>query len=65
MSVLSVFIVGCAIFVVALAGYMCGRLHEQYVRDQTEPERPADWAQELAHRDPQRLVNLFREGRFQ
>lgn len=60
---MSVFLVGAAILLLALAGYACGRLHEQFLAEQN-PERPADWAQHLAHEDPQRLVNLFRQGRL-
>ncbi len=60
---MSVFLVGATILLLALAGYVCGRLHAEFLDDQREPERPADWAQRLAHEDPQRLVNLFREGR--
>lgn len=49
---MSIFLVGLAIAALA-----------EFLDDQREPERPADWAQRLAHEDPQRLVNLFREGR--
>jgi hypothetical protein len=60
---MSVLLVGAAIAALAFTGYVCGRLHAEFLDDQREPERPADWAQRLAHEDPQRLVNLFREGK--
>lgn len=59
---MSVILVTLAILLLALAGYACGRLHEQFIHEQ-HPERPADWAQRMAHEDPQRLINLFRQGR--
>ena len=61
---MSVFFVFNGVLLLAGLGYACGRLHEQYVRDQAEPERPADWAVDMARRDPQRLLNILREGRL-
>ena len=61
---MNVLFVALAVAVLAALGYACGRLHEQYVRDQAEPERPADWAVDMARRDPQRLLNVLREGRL-
>jgi hypothetical protein len=61
---MSVFLVCFGLLVLAFAAYACGRLHEQYVQDQGEPERPADWAVSMARRDPQRLLNVLREGRL-
>ena len=61
---MSVFLVCFGVWLLACTGYACGRLHEQYVRDQAEPERPADWAVDMARRDPQRLLNILREGRL-
>lgn len=51
--------VGLAWF--AFAAYWCGRLHAQWERDQAEPERPADWAVQMAKSDPQRLINALRK----
>jgi len=50
--------VGLAWF--GFAAYWLGRLHAQWERDQAEPERPADWAVEMAKSDPQRLINALR-----
>ena len=57
-------LVGLAVLAMGALGFWCGHLHAEYVRAQAEPERPADWAVDMARRDPQRLLNVLREGRL-
>ena len=57
MTLIAVFFAMVTLIVVA---FSLGRLYEAAMRDQAEPERPADWAVEMAKSDPQRLINALR-----
>lgn len=49
-----------AVVVLIVVSFSLGRLYEAALRDQAPPERPADWAVQMARDDPQRLLNALR-----
>lgn len=57
---MSVLLVAIAILALVVVAFSIGRTYEATMRDQVEPERPADWAVEMARNDPQRLINALR-----
>lgn len=57
---MSFLLVALAILALVVVAFGLGRTYEATMRDQVEPERPADWAVEMARNDPQRLINALR-----
>lgn len=59
---MSTLLVGFGLVALVAIAFGLGRTYEATMRDQVqpEPERPPDWAVEMARSDPQRLINALR-----